>query len=248
MKITESVILPKNEYLNYSPYPKATDVVSSNMSTSGFVNIMDYGAKGDGRTNDDNALKNAISDITNKQKAGLIIPQDKTFMFSNVLNAYLKHDLIIYAYGATVKKNDLTGYGWLQLNGNAGIKAIFAGGTFDGNQQHQVWKGNPSGGRYDGSMQGHNRLLGGINLDVFYLKDAHFRNVAMDGINGEDCRLTIVSSCDSLDAAKFHYNDETGTNGKRDTGAGEQGSIYKMRSTKDNCHFLLLDSSAIGEV
>jgi hypothetical protein len=51
MKQTLSVILPINEYLELipgTPFPRANDKVSSAMSTAGFTNVMDYGAKGMG--------------------------------------------------------------------------------------------------------------------------------------------------------------------------------------------------------
>jgi hypothetical protein len=246
--IKQSVIFPLNEYLELipgTPFPKANDKVSGSMSTSGFVNVMDYGAKGDGKTNDDNAFKKAISDIVAKQKIGLLIPEGKTFLVSSVINQQLQHDISIFAYGATIKKADLSGYGWLQMRGKQGAKAIWSGGTIDGNQQFQQWYGNPTGGRYNGNMLGHNCLLAGVGFDFFFTKDVNFKNIVMDGVRGEDNTLAIVSNCAFDNSATFHYNTETGTNGKRENGAGDQGSASKFRVTKDNCHFYLLDSTFV---
>jgi hypothetical protein len=244
MKQTLSVILPINEYLELipgTPYPKANDKVSSAMSTAGFINVMDYGAKGDGKTNDDGAIKKAFT----AAKTGVLFPSGHTFLVSSMLNISLSRDLIIYAYGATIKKDDLSGYGWLQIRGKAGVKVIYAGGAIDGNQQFQQWAGNPTGGRYNGSMQGHNCLLAAVDFDFFYVKDVSLQNVVMDGIRGEDNTLTVVSNCSSDNAATFHYNPEIGSNGKKENGAGDQGSASKFRITKDNCHYYLLDSTFV---
>jgi hypothetical protein len=246
--IKQSVVFPLNEYLELepgTPFPKANDKVSSALSTAGFVNVMDYGAKGDGKTNDDRAIQNAF----NAAKYGVFFPSGYTFLVSNMLNISLQHDLTIYAYGATIKKADFSGYGWLQLRGRQGFKVIFAGGTMDGNQQYQQWYGNPTGGKYNGKMLGHNCLVAGVGFDFFFVKDVDFKNVAMDGVRGEDCTIGVVSDCTFDNAATFHYNTETGTNGKRENGAGDQGSLSKFRVTKDNCHFYLLDSTfATGSI
>jgi hypothetical protein len=64
-------------------------------------------------------------------------------------------------------------------------------------------------------------------------------------VRGEDCTIAVVSNCSFDNSATFHYNTETGTNGKRENGAGDQGSASKFRVTKDNCHFYLLDSTFV---
>jgi hypothetical protein len=162
-----------------------------------------------------------------------------------MLNISLSHDLTIYAYGATIKKADLSGTGWLQLQGGKGIKAIYAGGIIDGNQQNQTWIGNPKGGKYS-TKPGHNCLLAGVGMDFFYAKDVSLKNIVMDGIRSESNTLGVISNCSSDNAANFHYNDETGANGQKQAGARDQGTAFKGRFDGDNQAVLLLDSISVG--
>jgi hypothetical protein len=233
--------LPLNDYLTNvpgTPYPKLKDT-TINVDQTKLTNVLSYGAKGDGKTNDDAAIKKAFA----AARYGVLFPSGKTFIVSNTIKQTISSNLIVYAYGATIKKADLSGYGWLDVTGK-GKQLLWLGGTIDGNQQHQQWFGNPTGGRYSGSMLGHNRLLGGISLDFFLVKDVHLTNSVMDGFNGESTTITVFANCTASNGANFHYNTETGSNGKRETGAGDQGTYFKGRITGDNQHVYILNCTS----
>jgi hypothetical protein len=155
------------------------------------------------------------------------------------------HDLIVYAYGATIKKADLSGYGWLDITGK-GKQLLWLGGTIDGNQYNQKWFGNPHGGNYNGALLGHNRLLGGISLSFYLVKDVTFQNSVMDAVNGESNVLTVFANCKATGGANFHYNTETGSNGKKETGAGDQGTYFKGRILGDNQHVYIINCTSTG--
>jgi hypothetical protein len=113
----DTTVFPLNEYLTTlpgNPYPalKKNQFTPGAIHKAKFVNVMDYGAKGDGVTPDDDAIANAIK----AAKTGVIFPSGKTFLVSKLTVIKLTHDLTIYAYGATIKMKDFTHYSFYRLN------------------------------------------------------------------------------------------------------------------------------------
>src|SRR4051812_543614 len=79
---TDSTIFPLNEYLytnGSNPYPLVNEQKIKAINKTKFANVMDFGAKGDGKTPDDAALAKALESATE----GLIFPAGKTFLITH---------------------------------------------------------------------------------------------------------------------------------------------------------------------
>lgn len=217
-----SAIFPMNDYLTTltgTPYPAVKADVIKNINTSGFVNVMDYGAKGDGKTYDDAAIKKAFT----AAKTGVVFPFGKTFLVKDVAHITLTHDLTVYATGAVIKMGDGQGYTWLSLDFKSTAnsnKVIWIGGTFDGNQQNQYYPGNTNS-KYDKAFtEDHGRFIGvrKANFAMFFAVTTI--NTVVDGPTFEDCKLGVFSNCTASGGAPIWYDK-----------VQEQGTYYKVRAT-----------------
>jgi len=81
-QLKDTATFPLNEYLytdGINPYPIVNDSLLKTIDTSKFVNVMSYGAKGDGKTLDDVAIKNAFIAANKGLVHGVLFPSGKTF-------------------------------------------------------------------------------------------------------------------------------------------------------------------------
>lgn len=80
------------------------------------VNPMDFGAVGDGVTDDTDAIKTMLSHLeTSGQKGKIQFPSSKTFLLSDILGEYLLHDTIIDLNGSTLDFSLMTSTSYLSL-------------------------------------------------------------------------------------------------------------------------------------
>jgi hypothetical protein len=56
----------------------------------------------------------------------------------------------------------------------------------------------------------------------------------------------FIYNCKASNGANFHYNSETGSNGKKEAGAGDQGTYFKGRILGDNQHLYVINCTASG--
>lgn len=135
--------------------------------TPQFLNVDDFGAKGDGATNDTTAIQNAIN--TGKPITGT---PGKTYL-TGTLTVSTDNQILNFT-GCTLKKTVGSGF-IMRLTGDH-TKVL--GGTFDGNASNQ---GSPS----DGARYGY----GGISLDADHCEVAHcrFTNHVGIGLQGYNC-------------------------------------------------------------
>ncbi len=233
-QITDRTVFPLNDYLYTTPdvpYPKVNETKVNSINTSRFVNVMDYGAKGDGQTYDDQAIVNAFKNA----QYGVIFPAGKTFLVSKISKVTLTHDLTVYAYGATIKMGAMCAYSFLSLKYQSGSyhnNVIWLGGTLDGNQYNQIWPGNPHGGKYNGGfVETHGRFLGVSFAEFVMFKDINVINTVVDGPTAESCKLAVFSNSKASGGAPYDYQT-----------VGEQGTYFKStREGMKTTYFLDLE-------
>lgn len=115
------------------------DVISSTSSVSGIVSVKDYGAKGDGETNDSSAIQSALDAL--KNTGGIIVfPIGTYILYSSV--AFYSNQFLLFENGATLKAgngtitNLLISSCLLGTTGYDGVHdSVIYGATFDGGAQ-----------------------------------------------------------------------------------------------------------------
>ncbi|TKK70126.1 T9SS type A sorting domain-containing protein [Ilyomonas limi] len=237
-QITDVTTFPLNDYLyttSASPYPLVNNDKLNAIDKSKFVNVMDYGAKGDGKTLDDNAIANAFK----AAQYGVIFPSGKTFIVSKTLKVVLTHDLTVYAYGATIKMAAFSRYSFLSLeylSGSYHNTVIWLGGTLNGNKNKQSWPGSPTGN--NAWAEDHGRFVGVSFAEFALFKDVTVINTVVDGISIEACKLGVIADSKASGGAPLQYNQ-----------VQEQGTYFKFtRAGLKTCYFLNLtcDGGSIG--
>ena len=233
-----TTVFPLNEYLftsNGNPYPLVNNDKLNAIDTSKFVNVMNYGAKGDGKTFDDIAIANAFK----AAEYGVIFPSGKTFIVSKLSTIILTHDLTVYAYGATIKMAPFSRYSFLSLEyqyGSYHNTVIWLGGTFDGNKNNQSWPGSPTGNNI--WEEQHGRLVG-VNYAQFALfKGITLVNTVMDGIGLEENRIAVIADSKASGGAPLQYSQ-----------VQDQGTYFKCTRANSHafyCMNLSCDGGSIG--
>jgi hypothetical protein len=237
-QITDSSTFPLNDYLyttSDNPYPLVNTSKLNTIDTSRFVNVMNYGAKGDGKTFDDGAITKAL----NAAQYGVIFPAGKTFLVSKISTIILKHDITVWAYGATIKMGSMTRYSFLSLEAQSGsyhYNVIWLGGILDGNRDNQAYPGSPTGNNT--WEEAHGRFLGFKYIDFVLVKDVNVINVVMDGVGIDACRLGTIADSKASNGAPLKYSD-----------VQEQGTYFKVtRPGFKTCYFINIkcDGGSIG--
>ena len=159
------------EQISYTP-PFASSVATNvEAKLAQYVSVNDFGAVGDGVTDDTAALAAAFA--ASKQ---LYFPSGTYLVDASgyptkraVLYSTGNNDIVLSGYGATIKYKDAAsgpvGLNFVELV-NA-ENAVIEGFTFDGNRQNQIYG-------YDGVA-----LFGGKNLTV---RDVVIKNMYRDGV------------------------------------------------------------------
>ena len=240
-QISDKTTFPLNEYLytiSGSPYPLVNNSRINSINKSNFKNVMNYGAKGDGKTFDDAAIAQAFK-AANSAGTGVIFPSGKTFLVSKLTDIILSRDMIVYAYGATIKMADFARYSFLSLEYQKGSyhnKVIWLGGTFDGNKGKQSWPGSPTG--KNDWEEAHGRFVGVSYADFALFKDVTLTNIVMDGIGLESNRIGVISDCKASGGAPLKWSE-----------VGQQGTYFKCTRAEAQafyCNNLSCTGGSIG--
>ena|GEM_PF-1998290 len=237
-QITDTTTFPLNNYLyttTANPYPLVNSSALNAIDTTKLVNVMNYGAKGDGKTFDDAAIASAFK----AAQYGVRFPSGKTFLVSKLTDLILSRDMIVYAYGATIKMADFCRYSFLSLEYQKGSyhnSVIWLGGTFDGNKDKQSWPGSPSG--QTAWAESHGRFVGVSYADFALFKDVTLTNIVMDGIGLESNRIGVISDCKASGGAPFKWSE-----------VGQQGTYFKCTRAEAQafyCNNLSCTGGSIG--
>lgn len=237
---TFQVTFPLNEYLttsNASPYPALVEEKFQHINTASFINIMDYGAAGNGQKVDDDAIAKAFAAC--KNGSGIIFPKGKTFLVQNLIRIPLNKDITIYAYGATFKMADNSGYNAIALEGDNNDynnQVLWLGGTFDGNKNRQPWPGSPTGNNTWMKMQGNYGLLTIRRAKFALVKDISLINSVYDGVELYECALGVIADSKAENGVPLEYSKV-----KNEFEQGKQATYFKVtRQGSQTAYFLNL--------
>lgn len=222
-QVFDSTYFAVNSYLQFkcgSIYPTVKASALAAIDTSLMVNVDDYGAVGDGVTVDNDAIEDAF----NAAAYGVIFTTGKTYIVNDELVIPVTHNMYVWAYGATIKMQDLSRYTCLALQSTPGsylYSIIWQGGTFDGNQYNQTWPGNPHGGVYDGPyVEAHGILLALEYSQMAFVKGVTVINPVIDGVSIRGCRIAVTTDCTASGGAPINFGLDD-----------EQGTYFKVRGT-----------------
>ena len=231
---------PMNEYLTTSanaPYPSVAEEKFQHINTSSFINIMNFGASGNGKKADDDAIIKAFAAC--KNGSGIIFPQGKTFLIQNLLRIPLNKDITVYAYGATFKMADNSGYNAMALEGdNNGYnnQVLWLGGTLDGNKDHQAWPGSPTGNNTWMKAQGNYGLLTIRRAKFALVKDITLTNSVYDGVELYECQLGVIADSKAENGVPLEFSKV-----KSEFDQGKQATYFKVtRQGSQVAYFLNL--------
>jgi hypothetical protein len=184
---------------------------------AGTINVRDYGAKGDGVTDDYLYIQSAFNAA--KDGATVIFPSGYTFYTSGGLNVNKRVSII--ATGAVIRlKNSSTVKGMLSLNAKG---STVTGGTWDANKATNT--GNILG------EDPYNYWTINFNDDSCAVKNASLTNVWGIGIKSTSKSYGLVDNCDvNSDIFAIFFD---GLTGSSPTGNKVTNSrFYQRNSTK----------------
>lgn len=144
-----------------SQYDEAVSYVDSKAQGAGVFNVMDFGAVGDGVSDDSQALRDAL---THSKGGTLEFPRGKSFKVERPLNLY--SNSIIELNGSSIIRGfgeHPSGKGLLFIIGQENI--VLRGGTLDGN-----------GGEFPSDPPGFN-IISGWDISDITISDCVFRDV-----------------------------------------------------------------------
>ncbi|XP_057454301.1 probable polygalacturonase At3g15720 [Lotus japonicus] len=176
--------------------------VTLNAGSSSF-NIVNYGAKGDGKTDDSQAFEKAWHDMCSATEGTptLLIPKGKSFMLQPMLfkgpckiNIELQGTLVAPKSVDAWKWPDNNRVGWIKFSDINGL-VIGGGGTFDG-QGAAWWTKYPSASNRPSALQ----FLGCKNLALS----------ATNHINSPRNHI-IISTCSDSSISNIHINSPEGS-------------------------------------
>lgn len=236
------VVFPMNEYLttdNSTPYPMVAEDKFQHINTSSFVNVMNYGAAGNGTKADDEAIAKAFAAC--KDGSGVIFPKGKTFLIQHLNRIPLDKNITVYAYGATIKMAPNTGYNAIAFESTASNgysnQLLWLGGTFDGNKNQQAWPGSPTGNNDWTVEQSNYGVLTIRGAQFALVKDIALVNTVYDGVDLFECALGVIADSKASSGANLNYSKLQSNNGK-----GHQSTYFKCtRRNSQAVYFLNLD-------
>ena len=148
--------------------------------------------------------------------------------------------MTIYAYGATFKMGEHTGYNAIAFEGNANEynnQVIWLGGTFDGNKDKQAWPGSPTGNNNWTVTQSNYGLLTIQRAKFALVKDVSLINTVYDGVNLFECELGVIADSKASKGVGFIFSKLKANEGK-----GRQSTYFKCtRKNSQVVYFLNLD-------
>jgi hypothetical protein len=222
-QVTDTTIFPLNDYLvttNNNPYPLVNNSKLNLIDTSRLINVLIYGAKGDGLTFDDASIVSAFN-AAQSANTGVIFPSGKTFLVSKLNSINLSKNMTVWAYGATIKMAAFERYSAFQFIYPVNSRKndfLWLGGTIDGNKDNQSWPGSPTGKTL--WEEEHGQMIRVMNAGFALFKDVTVTNPVVDGVTFSKCRIAVISDCNANSGAPLRYNE-----------VGDQGTYFKVRQT-----------------
>lgn len=140
------------------------------------VSVMDFGAKGDGATDDTSAIQAALNSAAKQ----VVFPAGGTFLINGGITVTTTAQKIT-AYGATIKLKNSASTKWLMQS--TATDVVFSGGTWDGNKAN----GNATGSTY-------NSFCIGLFGDRSTCQDIDSINTYGIGIKGFANYLSILNN------------------------------------------------------
>lgn len=222
-QITDTVMLPSSQYLFYcnhcGPYPQVDQKQVDAISTVGFKNVLNYGAVGNGKTLDDDAIVAAFA-AADAANTGVIFPAGKTYMMKQRHTLVPHHNITVYAVGATIKEAAGGFYTGIELEYSDAdfykYNVLWIGGTYDGNKDNLSWIGSPTGNNT--AMEAHGRFLGASGAKFALYYKCLMINQVMDGINIQSTLFAIIAHCKSTHSAFINFAEQ-----------GQQNTAFKAR-------------------
>jgi hypothetical protein len=244
---------PMNEYFETevgNPYPVISQKKINAISTKKFINVMDYGARGNGTKPDDQAIIKAFAACP--PNGGVIFPAGKTFLVKKLIRIPVKSNITIYAKGATFVKKNLGGYNIIAFESEQAqkgqivhkYKVIWLGGKFDGNKDKQSYPGSPTGKYKWSNEQGNYGLLTVRHAAFALIKDVEIINSVHDGLSFVGCKLGVMSDCKASGGAPINFGEVKELQGK-----GRQSTYFKITRKGSEAAYLLNlegDAGSIG--
>jgi hypothetical protein len=245
-QITDITTFPLNDYMiagnPSNRYPSLNYDKFRDIDTTKFESVIKWGAKGDGKTIDDNAIAAAFKNAV----YGVIFPRGRTYISSKTIYVSTSKNLTVWAYDATIKKAPMSRYSFLRVDypekgsGNYTGTFIWLGGTLDNDKDHQSWDGSPTGNNEWVESAG--QLLMVSKAENFIVKDVTVKNTVINGTLAQRCKIAIVADSKGIDAAQLAYGN-----------VSQQGTYFKVRQTGGTvsgtafyCFNIDCDKSSIG--
>jgi hypothetical protein len=234
------VVFPMNEYLTTdgsTPYPILVKGKFQHINTSSFVNVMNYGATGNGLDPDDIAIAKAFEAC--KDGSGVLFPGGKVFLIQNLIHIPVNKNIIVSAYGATFKMAANTGYNAIALECDSiySHKILWLGGMFDGNKENQSYPGSSSKKNRWSVSHSNYGLLTIKDAQFALVKDVILRNTVYDGVNLFECELGVIADSKAYGGVDLNYSKL-----RRDYGKGHQATYFKCtRRNSQVVYFINLD-------
>jgi hypothetical protein len=208
------------------------------MDTRSFINVMDYGASGNGVQADDAAIAKAFAAC--KDGSGVVFPKGKIFLIQNLIRIPLNKNITVNAYDATFKMASHTGYNAIAFEGkNTGYnhQLIWLGGTFDGNKDNQAWPGSPTKNNNWTVTQSNYGLLTIRRAKFALVRDVELINTVYDGIELFECELGVIADSKAYNGAGLTYGQV-----RSEFGEGHQSTYFKCtRRNSQVVYFINLD-------
>jgi len=234
------VVFPMNEYLTTdgaAPYPVLIKEKFQNINTSSFVNVIDYGASGNGSKPDDTAIAKAFAAC--KDGGGILFPPGKTFLIHDLIRVPVNKNITIYAYGAVFKMARNTGYNAIALecDSSGKYKILWLGGIFDGNKDQQSYPGSNSNKNEWVVSHANYGLLTIKRAQFALVKDVTLKNTVYDGVDLFECVLGVIADSKAYAGVNLNYSKQRSKYGK-----GHQATYFKCtRRNSQVVYFINLD-------
>lgn len=204
VSISQEVVTSRNGYESLNERLDGSDLKFGNL---GVINVKDYGAKGDGSTDDTTSIQNAIN-YRNLIGKGIIYIPDGTYIVTNIIRLYEGITLFMHS-GAIIKRGNGAADLRIFVNGEVGNDTYASGYDGDGNISIIGGTIDLSGDIYPPEIGGYGAVAltfghskniilknltikNGINTHYIELnstqnatiRDCTFENMTINGING----------------------------------------------------------------
>ncbi|MFJ3867915.1 right-handed parallel beta-helix repeat-containing protein [Streptomyces nigra] len=175
------------------------------LSGGSAINVVAYGAVGDGTTDDTAAIQAALDAAHDRGGGVVVLPAGLTFAIKTFLVVY--DWTVISAYGATVRSIGTTGL----------LRNFLSSETFTGYNGHShivvqggVWDANASDG-VTGTVTGMTNAFGFVHCEDITVRDVTIKNVS----SSHACEFNSTNGGRVLNCRFLGYRDNSGDNSRQ---------------------------------